>query len=110
MSGELVSLENVEALFARYTWNMPGWTMSLDVEPMMDAARVRLATRTRNTYEPDNPTPILIQHTFPVPMHAPIGWFGPWLRDCIHSALKHEADEWFREDGVMIHDPHAPKT
>ena len=84
--------------------------MTLDVHWVHDMASVRLTTRTRNTYEPDNPTPILITHTYPVPMHAPVSYFGPWLRECIHRTMMHEADEWFREDGIMVHDPHAVLT
>jgi hypothetical protein len=30
-----------------------------------------------------------------------------WVRECVHRAEQHEADEWLRLDGALVSDPHA---
>lgn len=48
--------------------------------------------------------------------HMDIHWFENgddvirWIRDCVHRWERHEADEWFRFDGNLVHDPHGSEV
>lgn len=35
--------------------------------------------------------------------------FLHWLQGCLEFVEKHEQDEWFRVDGQLVNDPHAPR-
>lgn len=55
--------------------------------------------------EHQNPR-VQIRHVRNLPLPIPRRAFPDMLRNCIHAALQHEADEWIQVDGDMAYDPH----
>jgi hypothetical protein len=50
---------------------------------------------------------ITIQHVNRVPEYLRVGDLPEWFRHTVHSALRHEADEWLRVQGWMLWNPHG---
>lgn len=105
--------------FERWTFRMPGYRWELR-PPMVGGfdtfglGTLVIFVETRNSYRPDEPTTVVSTH--PVPATAPEmiarcpAAFHEWLRRCVHATVTHEADEWLRQDGVMVFDPHRSET
>lgn len=104
----------LEQHFKRFTFNMPGWTMELHPMPYgvalsfgsFECARLLLRAKVRDTYNPDSTALVEVGHPNVIRLPLPVEALAHEIRKAIHRAMCHEADEWLREDGVIIFDPH----
>jgi hypothetical protein len=115
-----VNLDEIEAELGRWSF-MPGWTFRLIVlEPAaIDGARLfdrwvailKITATVPNSYHPDETIKVESSAPVPVEMFARCpDAFPEWLRHIVHDRMSHEADEWLKRDGVMVHDPHAKES
>lgn len=103
----------LEQAFSEFTWNMPGYEMELRTNHGFSAwsregleAILRCKVTTRDTYRPDDPTPVVIAHAQLIHLPIPREMLPGLIRHFYQQVVCHEADEWFRYNGVMIYDPH----
>jgi len=96
--------------FEHYSFNMPGYSWELGWVPAtFGAPFIMFTIRTMDTYD-RVPHPINIEANIPLPpFPIPREWFPHMLQDAIRQAVLHEADEWFKKDGVIVFNPHEPR-
>lgn len=106
----------LQAEFARWAFTPPGIELKLHTRAdgalpyaYEAAAVLRILIRTRNTYRPEDPTEDVVTHATQIPLPMPREYWPHFLRQSIHAAVCHEADEWLRRDGIMLFDPHATR-
>jgi hypothetical protein len=91
-----------------YTYREPGTTSQRPIQmPAYEGMTVSTITMPRVDFERDRLNPrITIEHRRIMPLPMPREFLFTVLRQFIHSAVTHEADEWIRVDGEMKYDPH----
>jgi hypothetical protein len=110
INGRFESYEDVKREFDRLSFTWPGFTLEL-IEPSpwlrssgpdigllritMDVLDSRGSGRT-----------ILVGRATVVTAGMTAKWFPDWVFHQIFDLLRHEAQEHFRQDGVIFHDPH----
>lgn len=92
----------------------PGWSLELiDHRKDKGAMAVRFKMIVWDTMRERELTPLVVTTDYTIPNHL----YGQnfmyskaldWLRGRIHEIEKHEADEWFRFDGMQCFNPHGP--
>lgn len=81
---------------------MPGWRFSLDAQHPNYVLDV--LARVQDTYNPTQTVSIIHRQMFTAPMY--LDQFQRFIHKCMTIAIRHEADEWLRRDGVIIYNPH----
>lgn len=99
---------------SRIDFRMPGYSVDIDGyddywDRQKDYAHIFVTVRTRDTYKPDDPELIEVRHMYSVPLPIPEEQVIRYVREAIRVAVLHEADEWLREDGVIVNNPHDVK-
>lgn len=105
-----------QAHLDRFAYRDPNVRLQLDRPEIPDYYRqdyayrnfgdvLRVIMKTDDTYHPGRP--IEVVHSYAVPPLVDGEHIWHFLRECIHKAVMHEADERIWVDGEMIFNPHA---
>lgn len=121
----------VHGYLSRFTYK-PGWEFHVRCAPESDAVMLEVMFRAEDSrrgphqvpsyremrftagepfrIERDDLIPITGQFAVPrlAQMYEPEQRFFDWLHRTIRFMEQHECDEWFRVDGYLPYDPHAP--
>jgi hypothetical protein len=114
MSDRLTEWSDVKREFDRYEFTWPQFKIELvrpfatDWGPAGELASIRLSMWVRDTYNPERVAEVVTYRT--VPFALPTEMFGRWLLAGIREVIDHEIRENFKQDGVVIFDPHKEGT
>lgn len=109
----------VEAQLERCTYR-PGWTIELDDVmgawqfpwPQQITIRIRYRAEDARYTGPGERPMVTVGWVQAVPVFILLGRdedaFALWLLSTLISMERHETREWFRRDGEVFDDPHAP--
>jgi hypothetical protein len=111
MSDRLTEWSEVKREFDRYEFTWPQFKIEL-VRPFDpnfgELATIRISMWVRDTYHPERAAEIIT--TRAVPFGLPTETFPRWLLASIRDVIDHEIRENFKQDGVVIFDPHKEGT
>lgn len=94
----------MQAHLLRLTWQ-PGWTFDL-YEGFREGPLLRIAGPELDATNPDRTIDLALPA--PVPPMDSLAQFETWLWWRLKRQAIHEACEWFKRDGHVVFDPHAP--
>jgi hypothetical protein len=110
---EPLSIDDLKAIIARGTFP-PEFTVKVnsEIENLLDFGppirSVSISTQVQDSYNPGRLIPIQLNRPIPPWQHFYTeADFTKFVRQTGHEFVTHEWDEWFKVDGVLVHDPHA---
>lgn len=92
----------IASCLERFTYK-PGWTFTAGQHDT-EGPTITIEVGVEDSTTPGTYTLLRIR-TFVPPCRTPADFYR-WLRYRLQRIEAHECDEWFRVDGVQLHNPH----